>query len=527
MINILYNGHFYRDVLDQKPVSALAISSDKIVAYGSDEEILDRFPSPNSKINLEGRTVLPGLIDSHIHLSQYGLGLQRVDCETETLPQCLDRVKSKSKILPPDSWLLGHGWNQNTWGGRFGTKTLLDEISDQHPIFLTAKSLHAAWCNSKALQIANISGKTPDPDGGSIQKDEKGNPTGILFESAMELVERVIPPPTKVELYAAIQHAQMVLNRSGITGVHDFDQMDCFSTLEDLLANDDLKLRVVKGLPLAYLDEALKLGIHSGFGDPLLRFGAVKLFSDGALGPQTAAMLQPYGSSTDRGLLLMDEGEILEIGKRAIKGRFPLSIHAIGDRANRVVINSLIELYLYAEQRHLPVLRHRIEHLQLIAPSDLELLRGSGITASMQPYHMISDQQMADRQWGERCEFSYAWRSIADTGTVLAFGSDAPVESPNPYASIHAATTRLPAGYADLEGWYPAQKITVREAINGFTVGAAYAAGMEKQVGKLLEGYYADLIVLDVDPFSIPLINLPVVKTSATMVGGRWVWKGF
>ena len=154
MINILYNGHIYLDALDQKPVSALAISSDKIVAYGSDEEILDRFPSPNSKINLEDRTVLPGLIDSHIHLSQYGLSLQRVDCETETLLQCLDRVKSKSKTLPPDSWLLGHGWNQNSWGGRFGTKTLLDEIDDQHPIFLTAKSLHAAWCNSKALQIA-------------------------------------------------------------------------------------------------------------------------------------------------------------------------------------------------------------------------------------------------------------------------------------------------------------------------------------------------------------------------------------
>ena len=219
--------------------------------------------------------------------------------------------------------------------------------------------------------------------------------------------------------------------------------MDCFSSLEDLLENDELNLRVVKGLPIAYLDEALELGIHSGFGDPLLRFGTVKLFSDGALGPQTAAMLQPYESTIDSGLLLMDEAEILEIGKKALQGRFPLSIHAIGDRANRVVINSLIALNLYAKQQHLPVLRNRIEHLQLIAPSDLELLRGSGIVASMQPYHMISDQQMADRQWGKRCEFSYAWRSIADTGTILAFGSDAPVESPNPFASIYAATTRL------------------------------------------------------------------------------------
>ena len=527
MINILYNGQIYLHALDQKPVSALAISSDKILAYGSDEEIRSRFPHPNSKTNLEARTVLPGLIDAHIHLLQYGLSLQRVDCETETLQQCLERIKSRSGTFPQDSWLLGHGWNQNSWGGIFGNKTLLDEIDSQHPIFLTAKSLHAAWCNSKALEIAQISGKTPDPDGGSIQKDERGNPTGILFKSAVDLVSRVIPSPTQAELSAAIQHAQNELNKFGITGAHDFDQMDCFSTLEDLLENDELNLRVVKGLPVKFLDEALELGLHSGFGNPLLRFGSVKLFSDGALGPKTAAMLQPYESSSDNGLLLLDKEQILEIGLKALTGRFPLAIHAIGDLANRVVISSLIELNLYARQHHLPELRNRIEHLQLIAPSDLELLRGSGIVASMQPYHMISDQQMADRQWGKRSEFSYAWRSIGDTGTVLAFGSDAPVESPNPFASIHAATTRLPSGYTDPEGWYPAQRIGLREAVNGFTTGAAYAAGMEASVGKLLEGYFADLIVLDEDPFSIPLINLPVVKTSATMVGGRWVWKEF
>ncbi len=527
MIQILYNGHIYPEVINTKPASALVISGDRILAYGSDDEIFSKYPGIKSKTNLEKRTVLPGLIDSHIHLSQYALSMQRVDCETDTLLDCLERIKNKSNKLLRDGWLLGHGWNQNSWGGIFGTKALLDEIDNQHPIFLTAKSLHAAWCNSKALQAANITATTQEPDGGSIQRDEGGEPTGILFESAMELVKRIIPIPSESALTLALQHAQHELNRFGITGIHDFDQMDCFSALESLLENNNLHLRVVKGLPLSYLDEAIKLGLHSGFGDPLLRFGTVKLFSDGALGPKTAAMLRPYESSNDSGMLLMDEEEILAIGKKALHGKFPLSIHAIGDRANRVVINSFNNLKLYAVKHHLPLLRNRIEHLQLIAPSDLELLRGSGIVASMQPFHMISDQKMADRLWGKRCEFSYAWKSIAETGTVLAFGSDAPVESPHPFAAIYAASTRLPPEFDNQEGWYPSQKISLRDAFNGFTAGAAYAAGMENKVGKLLEGYYADLIVLDEDPFSIPLTMLPVLTTSATMVGGSWAWKGF
>jgi predicted amidohydrolase YtcJ len=260
----------------------------------------------------------------------------------------------------------------------------------------------------------------------------------------------------------------------------------------------------------------------------MLKFGSVKLFADGALGPKTAAMLKPYESTTDDyGMLLLHENEILEIGKKALAGKLSLAIHAIGDKANREVIGALTKLIQFQKTSSIHSIRHRIEHLQVIAPSDLELLRGSGIIASMQPYHMISDQKMADRNWGMRSEFSYAWKSVTDTGTVLAFGSDAPVESPDPFAAIHAAVTRLPNDFADPRGWFPEQRIPLVEALYGYTEGPAYAACQEKYVGKLLEGYFADLIVLDEDPYLVPLQRLPELRTSATMVSGKWVVKGF
>jgi predicted amidohydrolase YtcJ len=528
MIQILYNGNVYTQVKERTRVSALAFLDGRVIACGSDDEILSQFKHHSKITNMEQRTILPGLTDAHIHLSLYALNLLRVDCETNSMQECIERVQVKGKLIPPGKWLLGHGWNQNTWSNQFGNKEILDSIDNQHPIYLTAKSLHAGWANSVALQYAGISSTTLDPDGGVIQRDIQGEPTGILFESAMDLVANVIPKPTETDLTNAISRAQNQLNKYGITGIHDFDSMDCFNSLENLLENTQLNLRVIKNIPLDFMDEALRLSIHSGFGNPLLKFGSVKLFADGALGPKTAAMLHPYQSTVDDfGMLLLKEEEIFEIGKKALAGRLPLAVHAIGDRANREVINALTKLIQLRKTISNNPLRYRIEHLQVIAPSDLELLRGSGIIASMQPYHMISDQKMADRNWGKRSEFSYAWKSIADTGTVLAFGSDAPVESPDPFSAIYAAVSRLPNTFPDPDGWYPQQKLTLEDALSGYTEGPAYATCQEKTVGKLLEGYFADLIVLEEDPFLIPQQRLPDLTTSATMVAGKWVMKGF
>ncbi len=528
MIQILHNGKIYTQVKERTQVTALAILDGRVIACGSDDEILTQFKHNAVVTNLDHRTILPGLTDAHIHLSLYALNLQRVDCETNTMQECLEKVQEKGKLIPPGKWLLGHGWNQNSWGNRFGNKELLDAIDSQHPIYLTAKSLHAGWANSKALQMAGISPATPDPEGGIIQRDSRGEATGILFESAMDLVALAIPKPSGSDLTNAICRAQDQLNRYGITGIHDFDSMDCFNSLENLLEDEQLNLRVIKNIPLEFVNEALQLSIHSGFGDPLMKFGAVKLFSDGALGPKTAAMLHPYESTAeDYGMLLLREDEILEIGKKALAGNLPLAIHAIGDRASREVINALTKLIQLEKTISNKPNRHRIEHLQIVAPSDLELLRGSGIIASMQPFHMISDQKIADRNWGKRSEFSYAWKSISDTGTILAFGSDAPVESPNPFIAIHAAVTRLPKGYNDPDGWYPEQRLTLEQALHGYTEGPAYATNQEKSVGKLIEGYFADLIVFEEDPYLVPQHRLPELRTSATMVAGKWVVKGF
>jgi predicted amidohydrolase YtcJ len=314
MIQILHNGKVYTQVKERTNVSALAILDGRVIASGSDDEIISHFKHHAVITNMEQRTILPGLTDAHIHLSLYALNLLRVDCETNTLQECLKRVQEKGNLIPAGNWLLGHGWNQNTWNNQFGNKELLDAIDNLHPIYLTAKSLHAGWANTTALQNAGISSASPDPEGGEIQRDSHGEPTGILFESAMELITRVIPRPSETDLTNAIKHAQTQLNGYGITGIHDFDSMDCFNSLENLFENEQLNLRVIKNIPLEYIDEALRLSIHSGFGNPLLKFGSVKLFADGALGPKTAAMLRPYESTAeDYGMLLLSEDEIINI----------------------------------------------------------------------------------------------------------------------------------------------------------------------------------------------------------------------
>ena len=527
MIQILYNGIIHSNVAKIECNSAIAIANGIILATGSDDEILSNYRHKAVLTNLEKRTVLPGFTDSHIHLLRYAQNLQRVDCETDSIEECLVRVAEKNKLNLKGKWILGHGWNQNLWNGAYGNKSMLDSIT-RDPVYLTHKSLHASWANSKALEIANITKESSNPAGGAIQKDGSGEPTGILFEKAMSLVEDKIPNPSPSDNIAAIKQAQLKLNQLGFTGVHDFDAMDCFDALETMLSESQLCLRVVKGLPLVCLDEVIKLSLQTGFGDPLLKFGCVKIFADGALGPQTAAMLRPYESTSDNmGMLLLDEAEIIEIGKKAAKAGLALAIHAIGDKANQVSIKALSEVISFSIANHLRPLRHRIEHLQLLAPPDLENIKNSGIIASMQPYHMISDQMMAERYWGSRNEFAYAWKSVLDSGTVLIFGSDAPVESPDPFPAIQAAMTRRPIGYLNPDGWYPQQKLSFIDALLAYTMGPAYAAGCEKVIGKLEVNYEADLIILDENPFFIQPDRLLEIKISATMVRGKWVWKGF
>lgn len=545
-MKLLFNARIHTLNPAQETASALLIERGEIVAVGGDELLGARA----EKFDLRGRTVLPGLIDAHIHLQHYALALQKIDCETSTLEECLRRVAERVKSAKDGEWVLGHGWNQNQWGeltarhAKSEKKDLnlsdlggprgeslwpsasdLDSIAPNHPVYLTAKSLHAAWANSAALKLAGITASTPNPENGEIQRDERGQPTGILLESAMELVSAKIPQAGIAQLAEAIRAAQPILWKMGLTGVHDFDRRACFMALQELHERGELKLRVVKNIPIEDLDHACELGLRSGFGNDWLRIGNVKAFMDGALGPRTAAMLQPYlNEPENHGILNMDGEQLFEFARRAADVGLAMIVHAIGDRANHEVLNAYEQLRGYERERGRPRLRHRIEHVQVLHPNDAARLAQLDVIASMQPIHATSDMHMADRYWGERSRLAYAWRTQLSHGARLAFGSDAPVESPNPFLGLYAAVSRRRAGEAG-ESWIPEEKLTLREAVEAYTLGAAYAAGMESRLGQLSPGCLADLIVLEKDPFVCPAEELPALQSSATMVGGEWVWR--
>jgi len=517
---------FYNGIIDsiQSKATALAVDGDRIVAVSSDDEILNLAKPACEKINLHGKTIWPGLIDSHLHFEMFSQSLSQVKCETESIDQCLNLVKQKALSVPGDEWIIGQGWNQNTWG-TYGTASQLDSVTQGHPTFLADKSIHAAWVNTKAMSLAGINKQTPNPVGGAIQHDVNGEPTGILFENAVSLVESLIPAPSQSQILIWMTEGQKELHRLGLTGIHDFDRASCFAALQTMRQNDELSLRVTKSIPVESLDEAIALGLKSGFGNEQLQIGSVKLFADGALGPQTAAMLAPYeNTTTNMGTLLLTADEIFEIGMKATSHGLSLAIHAIGDRATNQVLNGLAMVRQYEITNGLIQQQHRIEHLQLLHPDDLQKARDLQIVASMQPIHIISDMFTADKHWGKRAKLAYAFASLLKQDTNLIFGSDAPVESPNPFLGIRAAITRRRInGDPGENGWYLEEKISVDQAKRAYSEVPAQISGLGKKLGQLKSGMLADLIILEKNPSEVDpdeLINLTPEKV---MANGNWV----
>ncbi len=560
-MKLLYNARIHTLNEAQPMASTLAVDGERILAVGETEKLFREFDRAGRQ-DMGGKIILPGLTDAHLHLQEYALLVQKVDCETDSKEECLHRVAERLPKLRPGEWLLGHGWNQNLWqdvlphpnpspkacpacpGGQARERSRrvgrgaegeggwpssadLDAISAEIPIYLTAKSMHAGWANSAALRLAGINAATPDPLNGQIQHDRRGQPTGILLEEAMKLIEAVIPKPGVDEIAEAIRQVQPALWRMGLTSVHDFDKRPCFMALQQLHGCGELRLRVTKSIPIEDLPLAVGLGLRSGFGDDTLQIGSVKAFADGALGPRTAAMFDPYVDEPEnRGILILDGEALFEYGRLAAESGLSLAVHAIGDRANHEVLNGFAQLRAYEHEQGLPSLRHRVEHVQVLHPDDAGRLSELGLIASMQPAHAPSDMYMADRYWGGRAALAYAWRTQLQHGARLAFGSDAPVEVPNPFLGLHAAVTRRRVeGTPGPEGWYGEQRLTLQEALEGFTLGPAYAAGVEDRFGQLAAGYTADLIVLEDDPFLCDLDNLHSLRPVATMIGGEWVWQ--
>jgi predicted amidohydrolase YtcJ len=544
-MKLLYNANICTLDSTNPRAEAILIAGGRIIALGEKSQLESLAHGKVEKQDMKGTTILPGLTDAHIHIQHYALGLSKVDCETKTKEECLRRVGERAKQAKPGEWVLGHGWNQNEWaespsptgtsalqgrgargeGSNFPTAAELDAISPNNPVYLTAKSLHAAWANTSALKLANITNDTPNPKDGAIQRDANGRATGVLLETTMGLVSSVVPESSISEIAEAIEKAQPILWRMGITGVHDFDRRESFMALQSLRAANKLKLRVCKNIPVESVEQANELGLRTGFGDEWLWIGSVKAFMDGALGPRTAAMLEPYeGEPHNKGILNMDGEELFEHCRKAADVGLSMTVHAIGDKANHEVLNAFEQLRNYETQNNLPHLRHRIEHVQVIHPDDAPRLAKLNVIASMQPIHATSDMHAADRYWGERSKLAYAWRAQLDFGAPLAFGSDAPVESPNPFWGVYAAVTRQRADASpSAAGWFPEQALTLSEAFSAFTLGAAYAANAEDRLGKLAQNYLADLIVLNADPFEINPNDLLTMSAIATMINGEWV----
>jgi len=542
---LLVNGQVYTMDAGCPRASALAIVGEHILAVGNDpstgsgHRLRDLLIPGRKAFDLGGRCVLPGLTDSHIHFTWYALSLRALDLsKAATLDEMLALVAERARETGPGEWILGMRWDQEQWPERrFPTAADLDTVAPVHPVVLRAKSGHALVTNSVVLDLARITAETPDPPGGRIGRDASGRPDGMLFEdSAMELVTGLIPPPEPEETDDALREAFPSAWRVGLTTIHDMDGPPAFAAYQRLHVRGELGLRVVKYLPADALDCALEVGLRARLGDDWLRVGGIKVFADGALGPRTAAMLAPYaGEPGNVGVLTTDGDALRELARRAVAGGLPLAVHAIGDRANRMVLDVLQDVG--GGSRDVPrgrdepggrdkpsPYRHRIEHVQLLHPDDVGRLAVLGVVASMQPIHATQDSEMADRYWGERCAAAYAWRSLLEAGTMLAFGSDCPVEDLNPFLGIHAAVTRRRTdGFPGPEGWYPEQRLTVEEAVRAYTLGAACAAGLEDRLGSLAPGKLADLVVLDRDVFTCDPMAIAETRVVATMIGGRFL----
>lgn len=518
---------------NQPRASHVLVADDRIMAVGGGE--LDDLTLPNlTVVDLGGAVMLPGLTDAHIHWAWTSLGLRDVDLfDVPNKDEAVRRVAEAASRVPAGTWIVGQGWAQSNWEGEaFPTAADLDAVIPDHPVWLKARSGHAAWVNSAGLRAAGIGMQTVDPVGGVIQRDSSGKATGILFEEAIGLVMEAVPDPSPDEIAAWMLKAQDLAWRSGLTGIHDFDGPDSFAAEQILHAQGELGLRVLKNINDPYLPHVLGLSVRHGFGDDYLRIGGLKMFADGALGTKTAYMFAPYEDDRrNTGVRVKDTEEMADLITKATLAGLPSTVHAIGDRAVHDVLNAYqIARQIEAENGITPdQRRHRIEHVQVIHPDDKARLAELKLIASMQPIHATADYEMSDRYWGARSEWAYQPRLQIDQGVVTAFGSDSPVEPFAPWLGIHAAVTRRRAdGSPGLDGWYSEARITLDEALRGYTFGAAYAAGMENRLGQIAPGYLADLILVDRDPYQVAADDphgLKDIQVTGTMVGGTWRYR--
>jgi predicted amidohydrolase YtcJ len=520
---VLWNGDV-RTMDPSKPhATAVALDGDKIIAVGTDAEVRALASATTRQIDLAGKTVTPGLIDAHCHL--YGLGVDLENVSVRQLGSEAETVKvivEAAKTRPPGEWLIGRGWDQNRWPGQqFPTRTTLDAITDR-PVLLRRVDGHAVWLNGVALAASKITAATPEPSGGKILRDAKGEPTGVLIDNAVGLVELAVPAATPEVRERRIRAASKLAIAAGITGVHDMGIEDATAAVyRKLAAANELPLRVyafLSGDPANL--ERVRASPESPTGWFTMR--GVKYFADGALGSRGARLYREYDDDAgNRGLWVTDPERLSSAVDTAVSGGWQVAIHAIGDAA----IGSVLDAYLAALKKHEGDRRLRVEHVQVIAPDDIPRMVESRSIASMQPTHATSDMPWAEQRVGpNRIKGAYAWRTMLDKGVPLAAGSDFPVEEVAPLLGIYAAVTRQDSHGKPEGGWYPKQKLTLDEAINAFTHAAAYAEFADDTRGMLAVGRTADVTVFD----RALAADRTLLETHVmlTIVGGRIVYEG-
>lgn len=521
----VYNGNIHTLNPDAPHAEAAGIVEGRIVAVGSNADVRAAVGRADS-LDLRGRTAVPGLIDAHLHFLSLSLALATVPLlGVAEIGAAVERAAARARATPPGQWITGGGWNYNVLkDNRWPTKADLDLQVSAHPVAFASQDHHSLWANTRALEAAGITRDTPDPADGLIMRDADGEPTGMLIEGAMGPVYRAIPEPTGDDIDAALRAGQREANRLGLTGAHSMEDPRAFSALQRLRAAGALTIRIYESIPADLLDHALALGIRTGFGDEWLRLGHLKIFSDGALGSRSALMLAPYNNEPENyGIAVRSKENIRDLIRAGAARGIASCIHAIGDAANRL----LLDIFEEAKADNLGVgLRHRIEHSQLLTPTDIGRFAQLGVIPSMQPIHCTSDMFGIDRWWGDRGSFAYVFETLRRTGATLAFGSDAPVDDLSPIAGIHAAVTRQNARHEPAGGWYPAERLSAQHALEAYCLGAAYASGEERLKGSLEVGKLGDLTVLSQDLLATPGPDILGITVEATIVGGEVVYGG-
>lgn len=514
---IYHSGKIYTVNPAQPWAEAVAVARGRILAVGGNEEILALAGAETERVDLGGRLTLPGLCDAHIHFYNWSITRQEVElAATRSKAEMMERIGQRAATTPPGGWIVGNGWNESRWGEtRFPDRHDLDRVTGpDRPAIFWRSDMHGAVANSAALALAGVTSHTPNPAGGVIDKDTAGQPTGFLRELAIGLVANHIPAIGPEALDKALAGGMAELHRLGITALHDQRMKDhddgpqALAAYQRLRREGRLKLRINCNIAAHDLPHLAGLGLATGFGDDTLRLGHVKVFTDGSMGTRTAWMLASFEKENpadpnepdNLGVSVTPPAQMAAEFRRATELGFPISVHAIGDRANRVVLDIFEEL---ASSGMTPPTPHRMEHVQIIDPTDLPRLAALSITASVQPIHATDDMDTADLLLGARTAHMYNFRSLLESGALLALGSDAPVADPNPFLGFHAALVRQRPERPERPAWHGKERIGLKETILGYTKNAALAGGWADTIGAIEPGKRADMVALDRDLFDL------------------------